>query len=182
MGATPWSLVGPFHRNGRTALRHAQAEFFDQNYDLAVVLKERIGSALQAVQATEMEDEYGLLETYRDTLRRLRRVQVKPLPKTIHGQIELLRRIEALGGSDIGNILDLQGVADTRQEGMLCLLSNDEIRTLFGTEKPTRWQSERALWKVYELLGRAEAVGFPVFRARGPREPVGWYFVGYSAD
>jgi hypothetical protein len=182
MGATPWSLFGPYHGNARAALRLAQAEFFEQNYDLASVLKERIDSTLRAVRATEKEDEYALLETYRESLRRLRRLQARPLPKAIHRQIELLRRIEAEGASDIGNILDLRGVAATRQEGMLCPLSKGEMRTLFGTDRPTRWQSEQALWKIYRLLGRGEAVGFPVFRAREPREPAGWFFVGYSVD
>jgi len=34
MGATLWSLIGPYRGNAQTAMRAAQEDFFEQNYDL----------------------------------------------------------------------------------------------------------------------------------------------------
>ena len=61
-------------------------------------------------------------------------------------------------------------------------LNSTQIQEIFGTDRPTREHSDRHLFKVYDQLGRAEAVCFPIYRARKPRRPLGWYFIGYTAD
>jgi hypothetical protein len=182
MGAMPWQLLSPYHGDPGVALRVALAEFFEANYDLAQTLAGRIRATEEAVPVTEQEDEYRTAWTHRDSQRKLRRIEARPLPRGVHRHIRLVRRIEALGSAEVGNILDVRGIARRREPGKVYPLSSKEVQALFGTDRPTRQHADDRLYSVYHMLERGEAVCFRVYRARKPRIPLAWYFVGYTVD
>jgi hypothetical protein len=182
MGSTAWRILAPYDVDPDKALRVAQAEYFDQNYDLPVVLVERIQATEQAVRSTEEDDPYDLHSHYLDALTELRKLASQAWPADVHEQIRLLRRIQAIGSSEVGNILDVVGVSrDPRSHGARPLTS-DELQSIFDTDQPTRNEAETRMYRVFDLINAGESICFPVFCARRPRVPVGWYFVGYTVD
>jgi hypothetical protein len=184
MGAMPWQIVGPYDPDPATALRAVQAELFERKYNLEKLLDERIAGARESVRNAETDDdEYGLLEAYRGSLSQLEDIRRQPLPGEVHEQIALLRRVEAVGSGEIGNVLDIQGVANHRQHRKVLPLSSEELQNFFGTMQPTRDEvaTERLL-AIYNSIDRGEAVCFSIFDPPPSQQPIGWCFVGYTAD
>ncbi len=183
MGAMPWQIIGPYDPDPARALRAVQADLFQRMYDLAKLLDDSIASAEDTVRNTETDDEYGLLETYRESLRQLQDIKRQPLPTDVHEQIKLLRRIETIGYGEIGNVLDIEEVSSTRAPRKVVPLSPHDLQNVFGTMHPTRDDATtKQLGRIYKSLDRAEAVCFPFFEPPPSQAPLGWCFVGYTAD
>ncbi|HUE74654.1 MAG TPA: hypothetical protein VMP01_27550 [Pirellulaceae bacterium] len=183
MGAMPWQIAGPYHPDPASALRAVQAERFKQNYDLKKLLEEHIANVQDSVRYTETDDEYGLLETYRENLTQLDEIKCQPLPTDIHEQVKLLRQIEAIGSGEIGNILDIESVSKSREPRKVVPLSSQELQDLFGTIHPSREHvTAERLDKIYNTIDRGEAVCFPIFERPPSQQPIGWFFVGYTVD
>ena len=183
MGAMPWQIVGPYHSDTTEALRAVQAELFQREYNLERLLEERIANAQDSVRDTDADDEYGLLETYRESLKQLEEIKRQPLPANVHEQIRLLRRIETIGYGEIGNVLDMEGVFEKHQHRKVVPLSSPELQDIFGTIHPSReHMTAERLDKIYNSIDRGEAVCFPIFQSPPSQQPIGWYFVGYTVD
>jgi hypothetical protein len=97
-------------------------------------------------------------------------------------QIELLRRVEAIGSAEIGNILDVRGISDRRDTHIAQRLTEDEMIRLVGTTRPTRAESQAAVAAINADLNRGESVCFPMFADNDSAMQVGWFFVGNTVD
>ena len=101
------------------------------------------------------------------------------IPERPEEQIELLRQIEAISGDWIGNILDLTGVSETVEDGKVRQLSEDEMRRVFGTLRPSPEEARVGLAKLTGSISRGTAICFPVYEMG---KPVSWLIAGYTAD
>ena len=182
MGATAWKHLAEWNAEPAAALRQLQAKFLEENYDLPSLLRDFLASARHSVQIVKDEgDEYGLRDIYEDDVKKAEAFVAQPLPSQPQERISILRSLFESGGEGIGNVLDVTDVSD---EGGLFVtrpLKPTDVRELFGTSSPTLEEADRGVNSLYLRLGRAESVCFPVYD-ESAQKPVGWYFVGYSAD
>ena len=183
MGADLWYHETPWHEDPATALKTLQARFMAENYDLSALLPQHLANARRAVALTEAEDDrYGVLDIHRSEVRLLERLCSEPIPQDFEGQIEILRKINANSGEGIGNVLDVTGISERRSIHVAQRLRESEMIRLVGTERPTRAQAKKAIYKINEELGRGECVCFPIYDSGEKNQPVGWYFVGNTID
>jgi len=105
----------------------------------------------------------------------------QPIPKDALEQIEILRKVEAIGSAEIGNILDVTGISDRRDTYVTKRLTEQETIRLVGTARPTRAESHAAVAAINADLNRGESICFSMF-ADDRTMPIGWFFVGNTAD
>ncbi|HXG11596.1 MAG TPA: hypothetical protein VNK04_17710 [Gemmataceae bacterium] len=93
--------------------------------------------------------------------------------------IDQARELAAESGTH--SILDIERTAPTRGFGLATALSGEELRALFGTEKPTRELVRRKEQEgaLFSMRGRWEAAYFTVYDGDVPVELV---FCGCSGD
>jgi hypothetical protein len=183
MGATLWYHETAWHPDPAMALKTFQSRFMVEQYDLSTLLPDHLANARGAVASTEAEgDPYELLEMYQKEVRLLEQLCSQPIPQDFEGQIKILRQICASSGQGIGNILDIERISKRRRYNVAQPLSGPELIRLVGTERPTRAQAKKAIYKINEELGRGECVCFPVYDSGEKNQPVGWYFVGNTID
>jgi hypothetical protein len=180
MGATFWSHLTPYDPDPEVALRRCQVAFFQESgYDLLKYLKERIAAMEQAVRWCEEDDQYNLLDFYRDALRQYQEMVARKIPEEPKAQIALLRQIEEISGDWLQNILDLTGISQSSEVGKAQRLSPDELQAYFGTIAPSLAQVHAGMDRLTETIRRGEAVCSSVYEGN---QPVSWFFAGYSAD
>jgi hypothetical protein len=180
MGAQLWHHEAPWYPNPADALRALQAQFLAENYNLPLLLPQHLQMARNTVAATKADgDEYGLLNLYEEQVRVLEDLNNRPIPQDPQAQIEILRKIHEDTGQGISNVLDVREVSQERDVFTAQRLSEAEIVRLVGTAGPTLAQAQNSVYKINEELGRGECVCFPVYEKD---EPMGWYFVGNTAD
>ena len=183
MGAQLWYHETSWHPDPAMALKTFQSRFMAEKYDLSILLPDHLANARGAVAAAEAEgDPYELLEMYQKQVRLLEQLCSQPIPQDFEGQIEILRKISAYSGEGIGNVLDVTGISERRSIHAAQRLRESEVIRLVGTERPTRAQAKKAIYKINEELGRGECVCFPIYDSVEKNRPVGWYFVGNTID
>jgi len=182
MGAELWYHQAPWHADPQVALQALQAEFVAEHYNLAELLATHLESTRQAVALTQAEgDPYGILEHYRDELQLLERLTAEPIPTDPLRQIEFVRQVNRFSGQGVGDVLDVQRVAQERDYPCCQRLGEAETTRLVGNARPTAAEARQAVTRINEVLDRGEAVCFAVYDdARS--NPVGWYFVGNTID
>ncbi|HEY7156704.1 MAG TPA: hypothetical protein VH575_22235 [Gemmataceae bacterium] len=213
MGAQLWYHETAWHPDPATALKTFQSRFMAEKYDLSTLLPDHLANARGAVAAAEAEgDPYELLEMYQKQVRLLEQLCSQPIPQDFEGQIKILRQISASSGQGIGNILDIERISKRRQYNVAQPLSGPELIRLVGTERPTRTQARKAIYRINEelsrrtkvlskayaktpgnsgvfakedstiYLGRGECVCFPIYDSGEKNQPEGCYFVGNTID
>jgi hypothetical protein len=180
MGAEYWQHQTPYEPDAEEALVHLQVEVFRQSgFDLAKLMAEGISNMSDAIHACEQDDPYGLVEHYRDCLRRLRRVAALGVPDDPVIEISRLREIEAISSSTAPGILALEGISSEWEDRMARLLSAEQMNAVFGTSTPSTRDVDEAHDRLTDLVDRGLAVCFPVYEGE---QPVLWHFAGYTAD
>jgi hypothetical protein len=180
MGAQLWFHEAAWYPDADAALKSLQADFLAEHYDLSALLPRELANARQSVAAAKNEDDpYGLVDLYQRNVDMLEDLSGQPIPDDVMLRIDILRRINAATGSEIGNVLDVTRISSHRSLHTAQLLGDEAINRLFGVTRPSREQARHAIDKINEELGRAEAICFPVYENG---VPVGWYFVGNTAD
>lgn len=182
MGAMPWQIVGPYDPDPLTALRKIQREYFDENYDLQANIAEALHNAEECVSAVKENDEYGLFDTYNETLQAVAEQSRKPIPKDVDEQIDFLRNLVRISGESLDNILDIVGVSEELEMWRVAKLSDEESEQVFGTTRPTRLVAERNIFRVFNLLNRAECLSVTLYRERMPRRALRIIYFGLTAD
>src|SRR5262249_54426799 len=155
----------------------------------AEALRSSLADARESVAYTQAErDQHGeadrnkaevrlldrLLNVYKDAVQRLEDLCRQPIPKATMEQIEILRRVEAIGSAEIGSILDVTGISDGRDTHVAQRLTEGEMIRLVGTTRPTTGQLHAAIAAVHSDLNRGESICFPMFADDDRTEPVGW--------
>lgn len=180
MGAQLWYHETPWHLDAAKALKALQARFLAENYDLRELLPQHLAWARESLAATKAEgDPYDLLEMFETQLRLLEKLCEQPIPERPEEQIEIIRLIASGSGDEIGNVLDVIGVADEREVFTAQRLSEQETARLIGVGQPTLDEARQAISDINDELGRGECVCFPIFDAG---VPTAWYFVGNTVD
>ena len=180
MGAQLWYHEAPWHPDAAEALKALQARFLAENYDLNEFLPQHLASERESVAATKAEgDPYGLLEMCEAQIRLLENLCEQPIPDSSEARIEIIRLIASGSGVEIGNVLDLTGVADQRAVYKAQRLSDQETARLVGAAQPKLEEARQAISDINDELGRGECVCFPIFDAG---VPTAWYFVGNTVD
>jgi hypothetical protein len=180
MGAELWYHQAPWHPDAEAALKALQASFLDENYDLPTLLPRVLADARESVRlAKEDGDPYGLVGIYQRKVDLLEGFCRQSLPDEAEARIDILRRIEAASGDEVGNVLDLTHVSQEREERVAQLLGEPEIERLVGVPRPGLEQARRAIDDIHAELHRGQAVCFPVY---DNGEPVGWFFIGNTSD
>jgi hypothetical protein len=180
MGAELWCHETSWQADADAALEALQESFFDEMYDLSVLLPRKLDSARESVAAAKEDgDPYGLADMYQQQVNLLESLCGRPIPEGARPRIEILRRINAAQGDDIGNVLDVKQISRHRGVHMAQRLDELEIKRLVGVPRPSREQALEAVDKINAELGRGEAVCFPIYK---DATPVGWYFVGNTVD
>jgi len=180
MGASYWEAVTPYDEVAEGALRRAQIQVFrEAGYDVPKLLAERVESMTEAVRSCEQDDPYDLLDFYRDALDQYRQMAADGVPEEPGAQIDLLRRIEEISGDWVGNILDMTGFCQGREEGKVQRLTPERIEEAFGTASPSLREARKGIGGLAGSISRGTAICFPVYE---DGRPVAWFFAGYSAD
>jgi len=182
MGAELWYHEAPWDPDPDAALKGLQAHFLAEHYNLPALLPEHLVSAHQAVDATKADgDSYGLLDIYEEQVKLLESLCNQPIPRNPQEQIQILRQVYAIGGQGIGNVLDVTGVTEKREDFTAQRLSDEEMQRLVVSTRPNLAQACQAVDKIHEELQRGQCVCFPFFDANTGK-PAGWYFVGNTVD
>lgn len=180
MGAQLWFHTSGPHESPADALREIQSRCIAE-IDLDQQLQARIKSVSEAVAITERDDEYGLLDLYRQELKTLKTLEEEGVPKDAPSQVEFLRKIYSAGGDPIESVLDVKNVAARGNQFVTGQLTDTELQKWVGHEKPTEKEAEAAISTLNENLGRAESVCFKIY-SEDRSEAIGWMFVGNTAD
>jgi hypothetical protein len=93
-----------------------------------------------------------------------------------HTSIE--EAIEEADADGTRSILDMMEVASSPDYNVVAPLPEDDLRELFGTDKPTREMIEESD-ELYDALERGQGVYIIVYRDEQPSEI---FFAGYSFD
>ena len=180
MGAQLWHHVSEPHDSPLDALREIQTKAL-ADYDLTALIQDHLDGARGAVAATEQEDEYGLLDFYRDELSMMERIAANGIPDDTDGRIEVFRAIFNSSGEGIGNVLDVTDVADSGGMHVARPYNADELDHLIGSNRPTLSESERMILPINERLGRGDSVCFQLY-SDDRSSSIGWCFVGNTID
>lgn len=102
--------------------------------------------------------------------------QQSPAPGAGHDSIE--EAMEDADADGTRSILDMMSVADAPDFGAVAPLPLEDLRNLFGTDKPTHEMIEESD-ELYDLLERGQGVYITVYKDDAPSEI---FFAGYSYD
>lgn len=179
MGAMFWCHFSGPVETPEQALYEIQMEALRQ-YDLPCLIESNLQAMQEAVAATEVEDEYGLLDFYQSELARFEAIAEQGVPEEPAEQIALVRKIFASSGEGVGNILDVTGIAtDDYFSAKPC--TDDQLTELAAPQHPTRDEAEQIAHKLSMGLDRGQSFYFPFF-SDDRRAAAGWCFVGNTVD
>lgn len=180
MGGEFWQHESPYEPDAAAALRRLQiAVYRNAGYDLAKLLDERMRSMLESVHYCESDDQYGLLDHYRDCVERLTLLAARGVPDEIESQIGMLREIEAISSDSAPGVLAMEGVSRRRGERRVLILTKTQMKEVFGTETPSPQEVREGVDRLADFIDRGSAICFPVY---GGNRPTSWYFAGCTAD
>lgn len=180
MGAQLWHHVSGPYDSPINGLREVQNQVL-ATYDISKLIQDHLNSARDAVAATELDDEYGLLEFYQDVLAKMEKIAAASIPDDIQKQIELVRQIYNSSGEEIGNILDITDVSHSGDIYTTRPYKNLELINLVGTDKPTLLESNQMIDSINEVLNRGESVCYQIY-TDNRSSSIGWCFVGNTSD
>jgi hypothetical protein len=190
MGADRWEQLAPWNPDPSVALLQLQARFLTDNVDFASEVRESLANVKESVRFTREEgDPYNLLPIYQSDLEYLEEISSRPLPTDPQERIAVLRRIYASGAQGLGNILDIESVegfgVESDDDGWPLIsrpLTEKEIQAGLGSATPTIEEAKKGGYKLSRSLSldRGESICFPVYDES--RQPVGWWFIGYTVD
>jgi hypothetical protein len=182
MGAELWYHEAPWHPDPAKALQALQTTFLAQNYDLPTLLPQHLIWARDAVAASKANREPAeVVDLFDDHFRLLEKLNAQPIPRDPQAQIRILRKVYADSGQGICNVLDVEGITEQRVTFGAQRLTQAEIITFVGSDRPTLAQARSAIYNIHGALHRGECVFFPVYDDAGI-QPVAWYFVGNTVD
>jgi hypothetical protein len=206
MAATNWHYFTPFDPDPEAALQRLRRDVFaagrytspaisPANYlrkryqdaglgaaaDEAV---ERLNDMQRAFESGADEDLKHLPRAQRAAIRRARELMaLTGVPPRRAGRTQPPRTIEELleisAESGTHSILDITQTSRRRRQGTASLLSDREVRKIFGTTEPTHDQIEGSLLDVWEKLSPWQAVYVVVYCDGQPSE---YAFIGCSGD
>jgi hypothetical protein len=180
MGAEFWVYQTAYEPDADSALRRLQvASYQKAGYNLTKLLDERIRGMMESIRLCEEEDPYELFEHYRDCLRRLRQLAARGIPINPASQIALLRKIEAIASDSAPGIFAIEGVSRGLAERKVRLLTAKRMKEVFGTVNPSLQKAREGLERLADSIPRGSGICFPVYEGK---QPVSWYFAGYTAD
>lgn len=187
MGAEPWDCRVPYQADLTKALAEAQRETFRRGdyrrpFGDLEFLDESGFFEADGPQQETMLSEYNLdalrpviAQVGRDGLRqRLLELQAAPTLESL----EDVRALNCLDTDGTCSVIDVNGIGDVQEPCVAAPLSPNELRRLYGTDKPTLAQVE-AYTDLNEDIGRGEANYVIAYRDGEPSEI---YFAGYSYD
>jgi len=99
-----------------------------------------------------------------------------PSPGKRHASIA--KALEASDADGTRSILDIERVGESPDFGVAVRLPAEQLRNLYGTDKPTR-EMIASNMDFLEDIERGQAIYFVVFKAEEPSE---LFFAGYSYD
>lgn len=198
MGASGWHYFVPYQEDAAQALAHlhwhllAEGDYFESwAYDcIRYRFQARLSDAWEPLHRSWMEvaahaqNWEGFVQAVMQELASVLEAKhidvVLPKPATME---ELLRRYS----QGTHSILDVRRVADQPALYVATPLSQEELVTVLGTEKPTRARTELVLdtrpkpgeRSLYTIRGRWQAVYFTVYKDDTPDEIC---FCGLSGD
>jgi hypothetical protein len=173
MGASEWVYWVSYQPDIREALEQARAEAF-QSHQYFDAVQYRLSTLMPDYQRTgEWELSNYVPERYRPTEDDLRRWQSRPQPETT----EDLIKIQALMGTHC--VIDIEGIAPTRDPGMAAPLSTEDLVAFFGTQRPTPDQVAARQDDVCALCDRGEAVYITTYTGAVPDQIA---FLGVTGD
>jgi hypothetical protein len=182
MGASGWSYFVPYQTDISKALQDLREAVFQKGeyYLRDFSENDMMFDELSPSDLDLTEEEKA------DYLAALPGQQVLPeerqaLPKPT--SIEALLQWNAEDGTH--SIIDINKITPTPDFGAAAPLSNEELKRIFGTEKPTREmiKSKEKDFAVFlqEELGRSRWQGTYIVIYK-ENQPVEIYFIGYSGD
>ena len=99
-----------------------------------------------------------------------------PAPGARHGSIE--EALEEADADGTRSILDMEGVGEAPDYGVVAPLPEETLLNLFGTQRPTREMVEESE-ELFEALERGQGVYIVIYDGGQPSEI---FFAGYSFD
>lgn len=179
MGAMFWCHFSGPVETPEQALYEIQIETLRQ-YDLPDLIESNLHAMQEAVAASEVEDEYGLLDFYQSELARFEAIAEQGVPDNPAEQIALVRKLFASSGEGVGNILDVTAIAtDDYFSAKPC--SDEQLLALEAPSHPTRDEAEQIAHKLSMSLDRGQSFYFPFF-TDDRQTAAGWCFVGNTVD
>jgi hypothetical protein len=88
------------------------------------------------------------------------------------------KAVENMGADGTASILDILGISESPEVCSVCPLSDERLRELFGTTRPTREMVESD-GEFYEEIERGQGIYIVVYKDGEPSE---YFFAGYSFD
>ena len=182
MGASGWSYFVPYQTDISKALQDLREAVFQKGeYYLRDVSENDLSFddvSPSGLDLTEEErSDYLTILQGRQSLLEERETLPKPT------SIETLLQWNAEEGTH--SIIDIEQVAQAPSFGVVAPLSNEEIKSFFGTEKPTRTMVENKEGALTVFLqnelGRSRWQGTYIVVYK-ENEPTEIYFTGYSGD
>jgi hypothetical protein len=180
MGAQLWQHIAGPHASPVQALREIQLQVLAEQ-DLRGLLASQLESARGAVELTEQDDEYGLLDFYREELAKFEELTEAGIPDDPEDQIAMLRRMNESSGQGIGNVLDVIGISIDGGMHVTRPCFQPELQDSFGLNHPTRREAASAVSQINERLERGESICFQIY-ADDRATCAGWMFVGNTID
>ncbi len=189
MGADLWQYDVPSQTDPDAAFEALYARIFDEytrrhKIDFPKMIRETIAKKREGIASARANgDPYGVADSFEESLAELESLSSQPVPADKPGQARLFRKVwDVMVNEPIGNLLDTVGITrDPQNNPLWCrVLSDEEMRQYFGSDKPTLPQSQKACYTVSDILDRAESVCWPYYDEAG--NGLGYYFVGMSFD
>lgn len=100
-----------------------------------------------------------------------------PAPGAKHDSIDMA--LEAAEADGTRSILDIERISESKENMAAANLSEDVLKTTFGTAQPTHETVETNLDPIFEMIDRGQAVYVVVYKDGSPDEIM---FAGYSFD
>lgn len=190
MGASGWAYFVPYQEDIKAALQQLRRDVFTkgeyvQSWSDGEYVQswsktekiEKIEQELSDLQALDTEEQKKWQTLKRDYQIELAGLNAEPEPATIDEKIEALLLLEQESGTH--SILDILDISSKPELFCITPLSNQELQTIFGKEKPTREMVIANEDTLMDWRGRWEGIYVIVYQNNQPHEI---YFTGFSGD
>ena len=183
MGASLYYHTTAYTPDATVALELLQSSQLDE-YDLPGLVAETLASTQQAFDNTPEDDEYDLHDYYKSELEHIMQIASEPIPSDFYSRLELVRQLDAGTGEGVGNILDVNGIADQNgtEWDSAKPLERDELIARFGTDKLLSTEVDHYASTAFDRLDRGECIFFPLYASVDQDEPTEWCFVAATID
>jgi hypothetical protein len=167
MGASGWDYFVPYQPDIQRALQELREDVFRRGayYDPVAFLQSFVNN-------TELMQRMSSQER-KQTRDQVAQMSLRPKPLTIP------QLIEANGTSGTHSIIDIERIADTPDFGAAAPFSQQELETLFGTDRPTHAMIVQKSYMLQSARSRWCGTYIIVYKDGEPDEI---YFTGFSGD